>query len=326
MLTPEPEMVGRFEKHVAPNGEAVYKEIRGDNHYYHAEINPSSSAKGGYSYVKGSTLTGVSTASKYLDGDPAGLMHWSAKLNMAGVARIYLADVEAGLSVDWLHSPESIEGRLREKEATWEHERDRRAEQGTNVHKETVWKLATGQDATLADVSDAERGFGRGVFKSFRDLSLRGKVKYAEQVTVCHDKQVAGTFDVLAIGVDVAALLDRVINIKAVPGEICERGTIDLLADYKTRDGIGKVRKSDHVQLAGYEDCNRSCGISATDGQAVIIVLPDGEYEVYWCEADYGAWVAARNACFSGKPLTSRCRAMSNAAKTAHELRDLVVA
>lgn len=314
-----PEMVGRFERHKLPDGSVVYKEHRGDNHYYHAEVKESRSAEGGYSYVKGSTLTGVSTASKYLDGDPGGLMHWSARLNMAGVARIASSDMEAGASLGWLRSPESIEARLRDEEATWEHERDRRADQGTNVHHESVWKLASGQEATLANVSDAERGFSRGVFTSFRDLGLLGKVTHAEQVTVAFDKQVGGTFDLLAEDVEVDRLLARVVNGSAVPPEIAKRDTIRLLADYKTRDGIGKVRKSDYLQLQGYEDCNCSCGIGGSDGQVVIIVLPDGTFEVYWCEATYGQWVAARNSCFSAKPLDSRIRKMKEAAKTARD-------
>ncbi len=323
MLTPEPEMVGRFEKLDAPNGDVVYKEDRGDKHYYHAEIKPSKSATGGYSFVKGSTLTGVSTAAKFLDGDPGALMHWAAERDQDGIARIVSADLDNGRSLDWLRSQGSIKARLHEEEATWEHERDRRADQGTTVHKEAVWKLATGQEATLADVSDVERGFAQGVFASFHDLGLRGKVKYAEQMTVAHDKKIAGTFDVWAEGVDAGAVLSRLANPKAVPEDVAKLGTVRLLADYKTRDGVGKARRSDHVQLQGYEDCNKTCGIGESDAQIVIIVLPDGSYELFWCEATYGQWAAAVNACLSSKPLGSKvektARAIKKAAREAAE-------
>jgi hypothetical protein len=312
--------IGRFEEFTLPNGEAVYKEQRGDKHYYHAEIKPSKSATGGYSFIKGTTLTGVSTASKYLNGDPGGLMHWAAERDQDGVARIAAADMDAGLSLHWLRTQESISARLHEEEATWEHERDRRADQGTNVHKETVWKLATGQEATLADVSDVERGFSQGVFRSFQALGLRGKVKHAEQVTVAHDKRIAGTFDVWAEGVETARVLACLKNPEKVPDEVKRLESLRLLADYKTRDGVGKIRISDHVQLQGYEDCNRACGIGPSDGQVVIIVLPDGSYEIFWCIATYGQWVAALNGCHSGKQVGREVEAMARAAKKAKAL------
>jgi hypothetical protein len=323
MLTPEPKMVGRFEEHSLPDGSVVYKEIRGDNHYYHAEVKKSKSAKGGYSFVKGSTLTGVSTASKHLDGDATGLMHWSARLNMAGVARIVSGDMDAGASLDWLRSQESIEARLRAEEATWEDERDRRADQGTNVHKETVWKLATGQEATLADVSDVERKFSQGVFASFRALGLRGKVKYAEQLTVAHDKRIAGTFDVFAEGIESASLQEHAVNPEAAPEAVKAGGVVDLLADYKTRDAAGKVRKSDYLQLRGYDDCNVSCGLGAAEALAVVIVLPDGSWELHWCEATASEWFASLTACHSGKQVDRR---MAKAKREADKAREAVVA
>jgi len=323
MLTAPPEKIGRFEAHATPDGSVVYKEQRGDNHYYHAEIKPSRTAKGGYSYVKGTTLTGVSSVSKFLDGDPTRLMHWSAKMDQSGIARIIAGQIERGETglddINWLATPDGVANRLREKEATWEHERDRRADQGTNVHHYTVWRLATGQDADLADLSEVERGFGQGVFASFLKLGLLDRVVYAEQLTVSHANRIAGTFDVLAEDVEIEAVMDHLINPDAVPAEVVEKGLVRLLADYKTRDAAGKVRKSDHVQLQGYEDCNRSCGIGDTDGQVVIVVLPDGTFEPYWCEATPGSWAAAVNACRSGKPLDSRMAALSKRAKAARE-------
>lgn len=314
----EPTMVGRFEAHLLPNGETVYKEHRGDSHYYHAEIKESKSAKGGYSFVQGSTLTGVTTAAKHLDGDSTGLMHWAAEHDQRGVARIVAADMQAGRPLDWLTSPETIAERLRAEEATWEHERDRRADQGTNVHHETVWKLATGEDANLKNLSAEERGFGQAVFRSFNDLGLLGKVRHAERVTADMSNGIAGTFDLWAAEVEVARLAHP-----GVKGEMPEaiRGldTFTLLADYKTRDRSGKVRKSDHAQVQGYEVTNRACGIGPSDAQAVILALPDGEWELYWCDAEPADWLAALNACRSGKQVDARMRATAKAAKEAAE-------
>jgi hypothetical protein len=319
MLTAPPEKIGRFEKLSTPNGDVVYKERRGDNHYYHAEVKESRTAKGGYSYVKGSTLTGVSTAAKFLDGDPTGLMHWSAKMDQQGIARIASADLDAGRSLDWLRSQETVSERLRAEEATWEHERDRRADQGTNIHHHTVWKLATGEGADLRDLSEAERGFGQAVFASFLALDLHDKVTYAEQLTVAHDKRMAGTFDLLADEVEVALLMEHLVNPEDVPADLADARTLRLLADYKTRDDAGKVRLSDFVQLVGYEDCNRQCGIGASDGRLVIVVLPDGSFEIYWGTATMADWAAAVNACHSGRPIRSQISALCKKAKTARE-------
>lgn len=314
----EPTMVGRFEEHTLPNGEVLYKEHRGDNHYYHAEIKPSKSAKGGYSFVKGSTLTGVTTAAKHLDGDATGLMHWAAEHDQKGVARIASADLDAGFSLDWLRSQETIKERLVAEAATWEHERDRRSDQGTNVHHETVWKLATGQDASLSDLADDERGFGQAVFRSFQTLGLRGKVRHAEQVTADLSNGIAGTFDVWAAEVEVARLACP--NVRgSLPEAIRGLDTFRLLADYKTRDRSGKVRKSDHAQVRGYEYCNSTCGIEESDAQAVILALPDGEWELYWCDAERGDWLASMNACRAGKQVDSRMRATAKVEKEAAE-------
>lgn len=326
MLTLNRKQVGRFEEFTLPNGAAVYKEIRGDDHFYHAEIHPSSASEGGYAYVDGSTLTGVSTAAKFLDGDPDPLMGWAAKCDQEGIARIVRADVQSGQSLDWLTAPERIRARLCAEEATWRHERSRRAEEGTNVHHEMVWKLATGEPANLANVTEAERGFGRGVFASFRELGLRGKVEYAEQLTVAFHEEsspvrgIAGTFDLLAADVEVDLLLPHVVNRSKIPAVVRDRDTIRLLADYKTRAGAGKVRKSDHLQVRGYEYCNSQCGLGETDGQVVIIVLPDGTFEVYWCEATLSQWIAAVKSCQESKPLDGAITSMQTAAKVARKL------
>lgn len=314
----EPRQVGRFEEHTLPNGEVLYKEHRGDNHYYHAEIKPSKSAGGGYSFVRDSTLIGVSTASKHLDGDATGLMHWAAEHDQKGVARIASADLDAGFSLDWLRSQETIKERLVAEAATWEHERDRRADQGTTVHHETVWKLATGQDASLKDLSDSERKFGQAVFRSFAALDLRGKVRWAEQVTADLSNGIAGTFDLWAAEVEVERL--DCPNVRGpIPEAIRDLDTFRLLADYKTRDKAGKVRKSDHVQLQGYEYCNGASGIEESDAQAVILALPDGEWELYWSDSTPGEWLASMNACRAGRQVDSRMRKTAKAAKKAAE-------
>lgn len=314
MLTPSFQMVGRFEEHRLPNGEVVYKEVTEDGHYYFGEVKPSSSAKGGYARVESSRLTGASTAAQYLYSDSKGLQHWSAKCDQEGIARIVSSDLEAGRSLEWLRSQGSIAARLRAEKATWEHEMGRRAEEGTNVHHHTVWKLATGQDADLADLSAAERGFGQGVFASF--LQLEPRVRYAEQLTVDHSCRIAGTFDLLA-EVDV----DRFPE--GVPADLRRRESIVVLFDYKTRAAVHKTRLSDHVQLKIYERTNRTCELGASDAQASIVVTPTGEWKIYWCEATDGDAAAAITACRSGINLR---RKVERAEREAASAREAVVA
>jgi hypothetical protein len=310
MLTSPPRQIGRFLELTTPNGDVVYKEVTGKGHHYFGEIKPSASSKGGYARVEESRLTGVSKASKYLDGDAKRLQHWSAKCDQEGIARIVCEDVEAGRDLDWLKSQETIAARLGAEKATWEDEMKRRAGEGTAVHHHTVWKLATEEHANLADLSDSERGFGQGVFGSW--LQLEPRVLYAEQLTVDHSVRVAGTFDLLA-EIDVHRFPH------GVPADLIARQSIRVLIDYKTRAALHKTRLSDHVQLKIYERANRSCGIGASDAQASIIVAPDGTWKLYWCEATDGDAAAAINSCHSGSSLNRRVERASREAKAVPE-------
>jgi hypothetical protein len=310
MLTEAPEMIGRFEVHRTPAGDVVYKEVTEDAHHYFGEIKPSPDSKGGYARVDTSRLTGVSTAAKFLDGDSTRLQHWAAKCDQEGIARIVAADVEAGRSLDWLTDPAKIAARLKAEKASWKDVMSGRAEEGTNVHHHTVWKLATGQDADLADLSESERGFGQGVFDSFQTLQPR--VRYAEQLTVDHGIRIAGTFDVLG-DVEVRRFPD------GVPAHLIGAEEISVLFDYKTRDAIHKTRLSDHVQLKIYDRANRTCGIGGSDAQASIIVTPDGRWKVYWCEATEGDAAAAITACHSGSGLSRRVSRLEREARSSRE-------
>jgi hypothetical protein len=155
------------------------------------------------------------------------------------------------------------------------------------------------------------------VFASFDKLGLRrpGKVKFAEQLTVAHDKRIAGTFDVYA-----EVETDR---FEEIPEAVEDLDTLTVLLDYKTRDEERKIRKSDHVQLQGYEDCNTTCGIGSTDAQAVVIVLPDGNFRIVWCDATPAEWFASLNACHAGKQVDRR---MAKTEREAGKAREPVVA
>lgn len=280
-LLADPEQVGRFEKHTTPDGSIVFYEP--EKHGYFGEVKPSAKAQGGYSYVRASRLLGVSTIAKFLDADTDPLMHWAAKLDRIGTAELAAQALDADADLTWLREEWSISAALREAEATWSHVRNRAAVRGTNVHERIFAALATGTEPpSLADLTDQERGYGQAVFAWWRDR--RPTPIAAEQVTVSHSLTVAGRFDLLA----------------EVDGE-------RWLLDAKTRE-TGKVRKSDHVQLAGYETVNRDCGLGETERQVALILMPDGNYREVDGVCTDADFAAALTACRAGKSIEKRMR------------------
>lgn len=297
MLNPEPTMVGRFEQIDLPNGEVVYFEP--EKHQYFGEIKESARSKGGYSFVKSTRLTGVSTIAKFLDPNADPLMHWAAKLDQIGIAELASKALDTGGDLTWLREQPRIKAALYDAEATWTHVRDRAAVRGTNVHERIFLALATEQAApSLASLSEEERGYGMAAMKWWRERQPEPIA--AEQVTVDHAKGFAGRFDLLA-NID----LD---DFEPVPEEFADGGgTICVLVDAKTRER-GSVRKSDHVQLPGYEVANVACGIGASDARLVLILMPDGTFREEWCVGTETDFLSALNASRSGKHLEKRMR------------------
>jgi len=298
----EVEMVGRFEAHVLPDGSTIYYDPD-PAHAYYGEIKKSNSATGGYSFTRPSRLTGVSTIAKYLDANVDPLMHWAVGLDHVGIASLVEQSMKSGGDLSWLTNPDAIAAKLREAELRWTDVRDRAAERGTNVHERIFLALATGSTPpSLADLSEDERGYGQAAFAWWRDR--KPEPLLAEQVTACFDKGFAGRFDLLA-DVEEDDFGDD------IP---CEpvAGMFRILVDAKTRES-GKVRKSDHVQLPGYEDANIACGIGGSDAQLVLILMADGTYREEWCVGTREDFYAALVACQTGKSVDKRMREAAKA-------------
>lgn len=297
----EVEMVGRFEAHVLPDGSTVYYEPD-PKHAYFGEVKPSKSAEGGYSFVRESRLTGVSTIAKYLDANVDPLMHWAVGLDHVGIAELAGRDADRS----WLSNPDAIKARLREAELRWTDVRDRAADRGTNVHERIFLALATGSaPPSLSELSEDERGYGQAAFAWWRDRNPTPVL--AEQATACFDKGFAGRFDLLAD-----------FDADAFNAGPASSSTIRVLVDAKTRES-GKVRKSDHVQLPGYEDANIACGIGPSDDRLVLILMADGTYREEWCVGTREDFYAALVACQTGKSIDKRMR-------EADKARELVTA
>jgi hypothetical protein len=300
MLTPS-KPIGRFEEFTLPNGEVVYYEDK--HHAYYGEVKESKTAEGGYSFVRSTRLTGVSTIAKFLDPVADPLMHWATKLDQIGIAELASQALDAGADLTWLRDQRTIIEALRDAERTWTHIRDKRASEGTEVHEDITFALATGQPApSLAGLSEEARGYGQAKMCWWRDR--RPDPIAAEQVTVDHAKGFAGRFDLLAqFDAD---------DFDHVPEGIT--GTFTALIDDKTREK-GAVRKSDHVQLPGYEVANVACGIGASDARLILILMPDGTYREEWCVGTEADFLSALNASRSGKHLDKRMRDAEKAAK-----------
>lgn len=280
----EVQTVGRFELHTLPDDSEVYYDP--GPHRYYSEVNPSKTAKGGYAFAKGSQLVGVSTPSKALDTNTDPLCWWASKLDQMGVAQ--LVEQSDPENLEWLRDPSEINRALKDAKLTWYHVRDQAAVRGTNVHEQIFLALATAKrPPSLAALSEEERAYGQAAIKWWRDR--KPKALYAEQVTLCEEEGVAGRFDLL-----------------------CEIDGERVLVDAKTREK-GAVRRSDHAQLAGYELCNRSCGIGPSDRQLALILTPWGEYREFECLSDADDFLAALEAFRRGKALNKRMDAAEKA-------------
>lgn len=289
-MSPDHNMIGRFVCCELPNGSTIYFDP--EPHRYYSEIKESKTAKGGYSFVKGSNVAGVSTVAKYVDPPGDNLLYWAAGLDQVGIAEIADRDMRSGADLTWLADPVRIKGRLREEQATWAHVRDRAANRGTNVHELALASLAQGDVPDLSGFSDEERAYGQAVISWWRER--RPDVIEYEQLTFSPSRGFGGRFDLLAIfevdGIDTKVLVDA-----------------------KTREG-GKVRMTDFVQLAGYESANRECGIGESTKQMALILMPDGSFREEWSTATDAHFNAALLAYQANKGLG---KLMRDAAKEA---------
>lgn len=302
-----PSMVGRFEAHELPDGSTIYFEPT--KHAYYGEIKESAKAEGGYSYVQSSRLPGVSTIAKHLDGSVEGLLYWAVKLDQMGIAKLAAKAIEDGRDLTWLEQQDSIRRELEEAGLAWTDIRDQAAERGNLSHALQV-EIFTGGKPTLAAFPDDQRPYGQALFAWVRDRAPRPIA--VERVTADLSIGVAGTFDLMA-EVDPDRFDD-------LPFEV--DGPFTILSDAKSREK-GKDRRSDHVQLAGYERSNRACGIGATHYRLVLLLLPDGTYRECWCVATDADFAAALTAHNQGKALEKRMRkpaeSIANAAREAAE-------
>lgn len=202
---------GDFTVHRMPVGSECF--YRDSDHSYWSEIQE----KGGkWSGVKSARLTSPSTVGKVFD------LQLADKLSAAAA--------KAGME--------------------WFERKDRRAQEGTNVHEKVLEILAAGKRVpSLADVADEERGYSQGVIAWWR--TKMPKPIATEQVVYSPTHRFAGRIDLIAE-------IDGLVSI----------------VDLKT----GFIGPGAHAQLAGYQLAAEESGFGPVEQTLLLKVTPEGSW------------------------------------------------
>lgn len=292
-MTAAQEMLGRFEVHELPNGGTIFYDPD-PAHAYYTQIKKNAKSEGGYSYVQGSRLAGVSTVAKFVDPPGDGLLYWAAGLDQVGIATLADRAIKADADLTWLSDPGQIRERLREEELTWADIRDMAATRGTNVHEKAILELSEGRIPNLKDFPKHERGYAQAMMAWW--VKREPVVLQAETTTGSLSRGFAGRFDLRAVCdlTDLGDLLE--------PTDDEDLSQMRILVDGKSREK-GQVRMPDWVQLAGYEAANVECGIGSTDRQLALILMEDGTFREEWSRATATDFYAALTAYKTNKSL-----------------------
>lgn len=266
-----------FTEHVMPSGAVVF--YREGDHSYWPSIKPKSKKPDAEWSGCRPQLTGISTVSAPFDFQPDNLMRWAAKTNGVGIAQL-VADTIAGLdpqllSYDvatafaWCDNERTIWQALEEAELTYADLKDRRAEEGTNVHKHALHALASGKPVPdYHELTEQEHGYAQGVADFW--LAHMPEPLQAEQVVCSLELGVAGRLDLRC---KLGALCGR----PSCPCRFLIPNRHAALIDAKTS---GYIPNKHHVQVAGYEWCAKVSGIGASQAQWILQVDEDGGWEL----------------------------------------------
>jgi hypothetical protein len=267
-----PEMLGDFEVHNQPSGHTVY--YRDSNHAYYSRIEERKGGK--WVGPRDAYLPSPSTIGKVLDGSPDGLMRWAARQTCNGV--VQLREVPEDGDALW--------GRLCAAKLTYNDLKEKRGQEGTNVHEKVLACLAAGERIpSLSDVSAEERGYAQGVFAAWHELEPEPVA--SELVVYSHTHGFAGRVDL-----------------------VCRIGGKLTILDLKT----GYVGNGAHTQLAGYLLALEDGGHGHAADALILKVESGGGYDVTPCAADPDDFLAALAAYRSASKVGKRSRELAKAA------------
>lgn len=252
------EMRGDFEVHL--DGAVFYRD---SDHSYYDRIEQR-----GEKWVgpRDARLPSPSTIAKLLETNNEPLLRWAAKQTCNGVAAL-----DKGVPRDG----EALWEALRANKLTYADLRNKRAEEGTNVHERILAALAEGgRVPSLASVSDEERGYGQGVLAFWHECEPEPIA--SEQVVYSAEHRFAGRFDLL-----------------------CELDSQRTIVDLKT----GFVGAGAHAQLAGYALAAEECGLGPIEASAILKVDATGDWELIPCAALESDFIAALRAYHAAKAI-----------------------
>lgn len=203
--------IAPFERHEMPTGSECF--YRDSDHSYWLQIQQKA---GKWTGIQPARLTSPSTVGKMYD------LQLADKLSAAAA--------KAGME--------------------WFERKDRRAQEGQNVHEKVLEALAAGERIpSLADVEEAERGYAQGIMGWWAEVQPESIA--SEFVVLSGEHGFAGRIDLLAV----------------IDGK---RTIVDL----KT----GFIGEGAYAQLAGYELAALESGYGPVEATALLKVTDEGEH------------------------------------------------
>jgi hypothetical protein len=221
-----------------------------------------------------------------------GLKWWGMKVGVEGVLELFNR-FKLGTTIDWndnrqyivllepkvlqdLANAENIVKLLTQEKLTVNHVLDKAGVRGINVHDALEqWAKSGGEFfPTPQNYPEEERGYVEGLLKWVENESAFLPERF-EVMVGSTEHGFAGRYDLVITINEPATFIQKKykrkadIEIEVAPGR--------YLVDLKTSKGV--YPESHFRQLAAYELASVECGYPKTDGQFVLHVTADGNYE-----------------------------------------------
>jgi hypothetical protein len=223
---------------------------------------------------KGKRLAGVTTVVKPLDFKPDALMKWAAEKQCEGIAMLYM-ESEGEEFLHWLSNATAIWRELNDHGLTYDRIKERKGEEGTNVHVLAFQALAMGRPVPdFEKLQGAELAKAQAVAEFFLDHSP--KALQVEQVVYSERLGVAGRLDFRGT---LGARCSNPICACHLIEDLSEPGVADL----KTG---GFISSAAHAQAGGgYPLLAEESGFGESKWAAILQVFDDGTYAFFKAQA-----------------------------------------
>lgn len=239
--------------------------------------------------------------------DKPALPWWGMMTGLSGI-------VELARRYDWHKNPpdwsevdaDSLRGWLTSEKLTVNHVRDKAGGRGSAVHKIAERYARDGEMPLPDKLPLADRGYVRAFCRFVLDWDpefVRTEVIVGSAV-----HGYAGTFDADARVDEIAAVLNRPEIVDRIRRPL-ER---DYLAgalwrlDYKTTKDL--YPETQHPQLEAYDEAAPECGLERADARAVVLLKPDGEYELDFSVASFAEFAAYKDAYDARERIRAKTR------------------